>query len=212
MPATPLRKEYRRADLDEADLRPDPVDQFQVWFDDAQAAAVPEPNAMTLATASPEGRPSARVVLLKAFDARGFVFYTNDRGRKGRELDANPFAALAFFWPTLERQVRIEGRVTRADAAESDAYYASRPRSSRLGAWASEQGAVIPDRATLEARMRDLEREFAGEAIPRPPHWGGYRVAPDSIEFWQGRPDRLHDRLRYRRDAEGLWRIERLAP
>ena len=198
--------------LSEADLAPDPFAQFQAWFDTALAAGLPEPNAMTLATATPDGRPSARMVLIKGVDPRGFVFYTNYESRKGRELEANPWAALVFYWPELERQIRIEGRVERVAAEESDAYFASRPLGSRLGAWASPQSQVIPGRDVLEARLRDLEARFASGDVPRPPHWGGYRVVPEAVEFWQGRPSRLHDRLRYTRQADGRWAIERLAP
>jgi pyridoxamine 5'-phosphate oxidase len=166
---------------------------------------------MTLATATPDGRPSARVVLLKGFDERGFVFYTNYEGRKSRELEANPRAALLFYWGELERQVRVEGRVSRVPDRESDAYFAGRPRGSQLGAWASEQSRPVRDRGALERRLRELEGEYEGREVPRPAFWGGYRVVPETMEFWQGRENRLHDRLRYRR-AEGGWKIERLQP
>lgn len=206
-----LRKEYTRAGLAESDVAPDPIEQFRRWFDAALDAGLHEPNAMTVATATRDGRPSARVVLLKGFDGRGFVFYTNYEGRKGRELEENPRAALLFYWGELERQVRIEGTVSRVPKAESDAYYASRPRGSRLGAWASEQSRVVEGRGVLEGRVGDLEAEYEGREVPRPPFWGGYRVEPDVVEFWQGRENRLHDRIVYRRQGGG-WEIERLQP
>jgi pyridoxamine 5'-phosphate oxidase len=207
-----LRREYTRRGLREEDLAAEPFSQFRAWFDEIARSGVREPNAMTLATATPDGRPSARMVLLKGFDARGFVFYTNFESRKGGELTANPYAALVFFWVELERQVRVEGRVERVSAEESDAYFASRPEGSRLGAWASQQSAVLPGRAPLEARYEELERRYDGREIPRPPFWGGYRVVPESVEFWQGRENRLHDRLRYRRQTDDSWVIERLSP
>lgn len=206
-----LRREYARAGLYEAGAAPDPVEQFRRWFGEALSAGLREPNAMALATASPAGAPSVRMVLLKGFDERGFVFYTHYESRKGRELEKNPRAALAFFWGDLERQVRIEGRVSRVSREESDTYFASRPRGSRLGALASQQSRAVNDREPLEIRLRKLESEYEGKEIPRPPAWGGYRVKPETIEFWQGRMDRLHDRLRYHREALG-WKIERLQP
>lgn len=205
-------KEYRGDGLSETDMDADPLRQFQTWFQQALAANLPEPTAMTLATATPDGQPSARVVLLKAFDASGFTFFTNYDSRKGRELTANPRAELLFFWPQLQRQVRIEGTVERVTEAESDAYFRSRPLGSRLSAWASAQSEVIASRDELEERMRQLAQRFADDEVPRPSYWGGYRVRPLSIEFWQGRPDRLHDRLRYRRLQPDGWRLERLSP
>lgn len=206
-----LRKEYTRAGLRESDLHPDPMEQFRKWFDEVLAADLHEPNAMILATATPDGRPSARTVLLKGLDKRGFVFYTNYGGRKSRDLEANPRAALLFYWGVLERQVRVEGRAARLSEEESDAYFASRPRGSQVGAWASEQSRPVEGREVLERRVRELEAGYEGREIPRPPFWGGYRVEPEVIEFWQGRENRLHDRLVYRRENGG-WKIERLQP
>ena len=207
-----LRKEYTRGGFHEHDLDPDPVRQFAAWLAEAQAAGVLEPTAMTLATATADGTPSARIVLLKAFDARGFVFYTNYDSQKGRELDANPRAALLFFWPELERQVRLSGVVERTSREESETYFRSRPEGSRLGAWISKQSAVIPDRETLERDFAQIATTFAAGDIPLPPFWGGYRLVPHAIELWQGRPSRLHDRLRYTRASDDRWRIERLSP
>jgi len=209
--AASLRKEYTRSGLHETDMNPDPIVQFNEWFEETLAAGLHEPNAMIVATAAANGRPSARTVLLKGYDERGFVFYTNYEGRKARELDANPACALLFYWGELERQVRIEGCASRISNEESDAYFASRSRGSRLGTWASEQSRPVEDRRVLEERVRDLEAEYEGRGVPRPPFWGGYRVAPDTIEFWQGRENRLHDRLVYSRVGDG-WRIDRLQP
>ena len=206
-----LRRSYTRASLDERDVDADPIAQFRRWFQDALDAQALEPNAMTLATATPNGRPSARGVLLKGVDARGFAFYTDYRSRKGAELDANPRAALAFWWGELERQVRVAGRVERVSREESAAYYATRPLGSRLGAWTSRQSSVIPDRGWLERELAEAERRFAGGEPPLPEHWGGYRVVPDELELWQGRPSRLHDRVRYRRSESGGV-VERLSP
>ena len=210
---THARKEYEQGSLDETTAATDPIRQFALWYDDAVTAGVPEPEAMTLDTAAPDGHPSARMVLLRGFDDRGFCFFTNYESRKGRELAANPRAALTFHWATLERQVRIEGRVERTTAAESDAYFTSRPSTSRIGAWSSPQSEVIADRAALESlyeRFRTAHPDDA--AIPRPEHWGGFRLVPERIEFWQGRPSRLHDRLVFRRGPTSGWIVERLAP
>ncbi|MGU7772198.1 pyridoxamine 5'-phosphate oxidase [Burkholderia sp. MR1-5-21] len=208
-----LRINYSRASLDEADATPNPFAQFDRWFKEALAAKLPEPNTMTLATVGENGRPSARIVLIKGVDERGFVFFTNYESRKGHDLAANPYAALLFYWIELERQVRIEGRIEKTTDEESDRYFASRPIGSRIGAWASEQSAVIDSRATLEAREKEISARY-GDDPPRPPHWGGYRLVPDSLEFWQGRPSRLHDRLLYTRDAAAQhgWTISRLSP
>jgi len=207
-----LRQEYAGMRLDEGDVDTDPVTQFTRWFEQALAAHVPEPNAMTVATATRAGVPSARIVLLKGFDARGFVFYTNYEGRKGQELAENPVAALVFHWVELHRQVRITGAVEKVSRAESDAYFQSRPRGSRLGAWTSKQSSVLDGRAPLEARLAELTVQFGEGDIPLPPFWGGYRVIANAVEFWQGRPSRLHDRLRYARQPDDTWRIERLSP
>ena len=206
-----LRREYARARLDERDVDPDPLVQFHKWFDDARRAELPEPNAMTLATATPAGVPSARMVLLKAADERGFTFFTDYRSRKGQELEANPHAALVFFWGELERQVRITGTVSRVSREETEAYFRTRPRESRLGAWTSHQSKVLEGRETLEARLREMAARHPGDEVPTPPYWGGYLLKPDALEFWQGRESRLHDRVRYQREA-GSWRIERLSP
>ena len=208
-----LRLDYRLASLDESSVHEDPIVQFRRWFDEALASHVHEVNAMTLATVSAQGRPSARIVLLKGVDPHGFVFYSNYASRKGRELAANPHVALVLHWAALERQVRIEGSAQPVPPAESDAYFASRPLASRIGAWASPQSEPIQSRALLEAMEAQIRQRF-GDHPPRPPHWGGYRVRPDVVEFWQGRASRLHDRLCYRRAdaASGGWTIERLAP
>ena len=205
-----LRQEYMRAGLSEAQADPDPIGQFERWFDDALRAGLPLPNAMTLATVTPAGAPSARIVLLKGVERGQFLFYTNYLSRKGRELEHRAAACLLLLWSALERQVRIDGAVHKLGAAESDAYYASRPLGARLSAWASAQSQVVASRGVLESAMQ-AARERHGEQPPRPPHWGGYRVEPREIEFWQGRSDRLHDRLVYRR-ASGAWKIERLSP
>lgn len=206
------RREYAKAALDEASVAHDPFDQFRRWFDDAEAAELPEPHAMTLATADAEGKPSARIVLLKGIDRESFVFYTSYGSRKGRELEANPHAALVFYWDALERQVRVTGRVERLDAVASWEYFRTRPIGSRIGAWASHQSELLAERADLERRVEELTREFDGKEIPMPPAWGGYRVIPDEIEFWQGRPSRLHDRITFRRDGPTAWQRGRLSP
>ena len=212
-PLAALRRDYAHATLMEQDVDPDPIRQFERWFADAQAAAVPDVNAMTLATTGSDGTPSARVVLLKGVDARGFVFYTDYRSRKGVELSRNPRAALVFYWSPLERQVRITGTASRTSTEESAAYFGSRPLASRLSATASRQSSAIADRASLEARVAELARTYGDtNPPPLPSNWGGFRVVPMAVEFWQGRPNRLHDRLRYVRSDAGAWSIERLSP
>ena len=206
-----IRREYAHARLDESNVNADPVAEFDLWFSQALEAKVLEPNAMALATSTPEGSPSVRIVLLKGYDQRGFVFFTDYRSRKGSELESNPHAALAFYWGELERQVRITGSVERTSQEESEKYYRSRPLGSRLGAWVSHQSRVIPSRAPLETGLREVKERFSTDDVPLPPHWGGYRLRPVEVEFWQGREDRLHDRIRYLREGEG-WRVDRLSP
>jgi pyridoxamine 5'-phosphate oxidase len=207
-----LRKDYTIGGLVETDVDPDPLRQFALWFEQARTVTGHEPNAMTVATAGADSTPTARMVLLKGFDERGFVFYTNYESAKGRDLDENPRAALLFYWPELERQVRISGDVERVSREESERYFHSRPRGSQIGAAVSKQSSVIPSREYLEEAVSRFELEYDGADIPLPDSWGGYRVRPRWIEFWQGRPNRLHDRLRYERDAEGAWNIVRLSP
>jgi pyridoxamine 5'-phosphate oxidase len=212
MPLADMRKDYGQAGLLEKDLAKNPFRQFDKWFQEAEAAKITEPNAMTLATAGHDGRPSARTVLLKGCDGRGFVFYTNYESRKGRELGGNARATLLFSWVAMERQVIVEGPVARVAREESEAYFQSRPRASQLAAWASPQSTVVAGRAVLEESYRAIERKYEGRTVPLPPNWGGFRLAPETVEFWQGRRSRLHDRLRYRRESGGDWEIERLAP
>lgn len=207
-----LRKDYTVSGLSEIEVNSNPFTQFQQWFDQALAAQLLEPNAMTVATATADGKPKARMVLLKDFDERGFVFYTNYNSQKGQELAENPQASLVFWWAELERQVRISGRVEKVSEKESDKYFNSRPLSSRLGAWASNQSEVIENREVLTRQLQELQTKYHNQDIKRPPHWGGLRVIPTEIEFWQGRPSRLHDRLRYTRLDDGTWKIERLSP
>ncbi len=206
-----IRAEYQRQSLSEQDVAKDPIQQFDKWWADALNSQITEVNAMTLATATQEGKPSARIVLLKGYDKAGFVFFTNYNSRKGNELLQNPHACLIFFWKELERQVRIEGIVSKVSEAESDAYFASRPVGSRIGAWSSPQSSVIADRKILEENVIKYAKQFH-DIVPRPPHWGGYIVKPQLIEFWQGRPSRLHDRIQYTIQENGSWKIERLAP
>jgi pyridoxamine 5'-phosphate oxidase len=206
-----LRKDYSLAGLTEKDLARDPFRQFEKWFQEAEGAKVIEPNAMTLATATKDGRPSARTVLLKGVDGRGFLFFSNYQSRKGRELEANTRASLVFPWLVMERQVIVEGVVTPISREENENYFHSRPRASQLGAWVSQQSSIIPGRKVLEDSMKELETRYAGQEVPLPPYWGGWRLNPETVEFWQGRRSRLHDRLRYRREKDG-WVVERLAP
>jgi len=209
---TALHQEYAAHGLRRVDLDPDPIKQFSAWFTASIEAEIPDVNAMSLATASSDGKPSVRIVLLKGFDESGFVFYTNYASAKGRQLAENPRAALAIFWQQLERQIRIEGSVEKTSRDDSLRYFHSRPSGAQLGAWASHQSEVIDARRILEARLAEMTERFAGDEIPLPPHWGGYRVRPAMIEFWQGRPNRLHDRFRYTRASDGKWSIARLAP
>ncbi|TNE72755.1 pyridoxamine 5'-phosphate oxidase [bacterium] len=206
-----LRKDYAKAELSENDVDADPIVQFQTWFEQAAKAEVPEPNAMSIATVSASGKPSNRVVLLKGFDERGFVFYTNYNSRKGHEIENNPNVSLLFFWPELERQIRIEGIAEKISTADSMKYFFSRPVASQLGAWASAQSAIIEGRNILEKKMTELTDSFSGRDIPFPQFWGGFRVVPESIEFWQGRKSRLHDRIQYLKHGD-VWRIQRLSP
>ena len=206
-----LRKNYTQAGLSATDILTNPYEQFQLWFEQAVAANLLEPNAMTVATVTAEGKPSARIVLLKAVDDRGFVFYTNYNSQKGIELQHCPYAALVFLWGDLERQVRIEGKIELVSESEATSYFHSRPTSSQLGAWASDQSTIIENRSILEQKLQQLEAQYHDREIPKPPHWGGVRVIANEIEFWQGRPSRLHDRLRYQLVAD-KWQIDRLAP
>ncbi len=207
-----LRREYTAGGLRRADLNPNPIAQFQKWFDEALKAELIEPSAMTLATADADGAPSSRIVLLKGAEERGFMFFTNYESRKGRELAGNPRAALTLFWPELEREICIAGTVSKTTRADSDKYFAMRPRGAQLGAWVSKQSTVVPDRAFLETRLADVEKQFANRDVETPPYWGGYLLTPTRIEFWQGRPNRLHDRFQYLKQPDGSWRIERLSP
>jgi pyridoxamine 5'-phosphate oxidase len=211
--ASEQRVDYEKGSLDEAAVAGDPFAQFADWYEAAQRTeGIGEPSAMALATADAAGMPSLRIVLLRGADARGFVFFTNYESRKGRDLATNPQAALLFFWAPLERQIRIEGAIERIAASESDAYFVRRPRGHRLSAWASAQSSIIPDRAAVERRMEEEDRRFAGSEVPRPPYWGGYRVVPHAFEFWQGRPNRVHDRIAYSRRGDATWSIARLSP
>lgn len=208
-----LRHEYGKSKLDEKELPSNPVELFEKWLKEAFEEDLPEPTAMTLATANSEGRVSSRIILLKGFDTGGFQFYTNYKSRKGQDLEENHHAAMSFFWPELERQVRIEGRVQKISEKDSDLYHAARPRNNQLGAWASEQSAPINDRQTLEGQFDAIKKAYKDhDQIPRPKHWGGYRLSPDRIEFWQGRENRLHDRIEYEADHSGRWSRQRLSP
>jgi pyridoxamine 5'-phosphate oxidase len=208
-----LRREYETQGLRRAELHPDPIEQFATWFSTAVNSQLPDANAIALATVSPEGKPSARVVLLKGFDQRGFVFFTNYESKKGHELKENPEAAFVVYWMQLERQIRVTGRAEKTSRAESETYFRDRPRGSQLGAWVSRQSEVIDARRILDARLAEMTERFADQkTIELPPHWGGYRIVPETIEFWQGRANRLHDRFRYSRQSEGSWILERLAP
>jgi pyridoxamine 5'-phosphate oxidase len=207
-----LNKQFGLLELKESDLDPDPIEQFRVWYEEALRAEFIYPNAFTLATSTTDGKPSARQLLLKNFDNEGFVFYSNSESKKGHDLADNPLAALCFWWDKLERQVRVEGQIKMVSDDEADQYFSTRPLGSQLGAWASDQSSVIPDRQFLEDRVQKLEDKYKNKDVPRPLHWKGYRLIPQSIEFWQGRDNRLHDRLRYRLQEDGKWLIERLAP
>lgn len=207
-----MRKEYTQRSLDVRDVAHDPIKQFTQWFEEAQNAQVPEPNAMHLSTVSAEGKPSGRIVLLKGIENRQFLFYSNYQSRKGKEIDQSPFVALTFFWAELERQVRIEGTTSQLDEQTSTEYFHSRPRASQIGAWTSPQSEPIEDRSILDERKESFDQKFEDQEVPKPPHWGGYAITPTVIEFWQGRPSRLHDRILYQKTPDGSWQIQRLAP